>query len=33
MHIHLVTLDESPPAGVDTPQDLERIRSLLAARS
>jgi 3-deoxy-manno-octulosonate cytidylyltransferase (CMP-KDO synthetase) len=33
MHIHLVTLDESPPAGVDTPQDLERIRSLLAART
>jgi 3-deoxy-manno-octulosonate cytidylyltransferase (CMP-KDO synthetase) len=32
MHIHLVTLDEPPPAGVDTPQDLERIRSLLAAK-
>jgi 3-deoxy-manno-octulosonate cytidylyltransferase (CMP-KDO synthetase) len=32
MHIHLVTLDEPPPAGVDTPQDLERIRSLLASQ-
>ena len=32
MHIHLVTLDEPPPAGVDTPQDLERIRSLLASK-
>jgi 3-deoxy-manno-octulosonate cytidylyltransferase (CMP-KDO synthetase) len=26
MHIHLVKLAESPPAGVDTPEDLERIR-------
>ncbi len=26
MHIHLVTLSEPPPAGVDTPEDLERIR-------
>ena len=29
MHIHLVTLSESPPAGVDTPEDLERVRSEL----
>ncbi|HTC38556.1 MAG TPA: 3-deoxy-manno-octulosonate cytidylyltransferase [Steroidobacteraceae bacterium] len=29
MHIHLVTLPESPPAGVDTPEDLERVRSEL----
>jgi 3-deoxy-manno-octulosonate cytidylyltransferase (CMP-KDO synthetase) len=26
MHIQLVTLSESPPAGVDTPEDLERVR-------
>jgi 3-deoxy-manno-octulosonate cytidylyltransferase (CMP-KDO synthetase) len=30
MHIHLVALTEPPPAGVDTPEDLERIRKLLA---
>jgi 3-deoxy-manno-octulosonate cytidylyltransferase (CMP-KDO synthetase) len=29
MHIQLVTLPESPPAGVDTPEDLERVRSEL----
>ena len=29
MHIQLVTLSESPPAGVDTPEDLERARSEL----
>ena len=29
MHIHLVTLSESPPAGIDTPADLERARSQL----
>jgi 3-deoxy-manno-octulosonate cytidylyltransferase (CMP-KDO synthetase) len=29
MHIHLVTLSESPPAGIDTPEDLERARSQL----
>jgi 3-deoxy-manno-octulosonate cytidylyltransferase (CMP-KDO synthetase) len=29
MHIQLVTLAESPPAGVDTPEDLERVRSAL----
>lgn len=31
MRIHLVTLSEAPPAGVDTPEDLERVRALLAA--
>jgi 3-deoxy-manno-octulosonate cytidylyltransferase (CMP-KDO synthetase) len=29
MHIHLVALSEAPPAGVDTPADLERVRSEL----
>jgi 3-deoxy-manno-octulosonate cytidylyltransferase (CMP-KDO synthetase) len=29
MHIHVVTLRESPPAGVDTPEDLERVRAEL----
>jgi 3-deoxy-manno-octulosonate cytidylyltransferase (CMP-KDO synthetase) len=28
MHIHLVPLAVSPPAGVDTPLDLERMRAL-----
>ena len=32
MHIHLVTLAHSPPAGVDTPQDLERVRAALQKR-
>jgi 3-deoxy-manno-octulosonate cytidylyltransferase (CMP-KDO synthetase) len=31
MQIHLVTLAEAPPAGVDTPDDLERVRACLAA--
>jgi 3-deoxy-manno-octulosonate cytidylyltransferase (CMP-KDO synthetase) len=31
MRIHLVALSEVPPAGVDTPQDLERVRAGLAA--
>jgi 3-deoxy-manno-octulosonate cytidylyltransferase (CMP-KDO synthetase) len=31
MRIHLVTLAEAPPAGVDTPEDLERVRACLAA--
>jgi 3-deoxy-manno-octulosonate cytidylyltransferase (CMP-KDO synthetase) len=31
MHIHLVTLAYSPPAGVDTPEDLERARGALTA--
>jgi 3-deoxy-manno-octulosonate cytidylyltransferase (CMP-KDO synthetase) len=30
MRIHLVTLSEAPPAGVDTPEDLERVRACLA---
>jgi 3-deoxy-manno-octulosonate cytidylyltransferase (CMP-KDO synthetase) len=29
MRIHLVTLSEAPPAGVDTPEDLERVRASL----
>jgi 3-deoxy-manno-octulosonate cytidylyltransferase (CMP-KDO synthetase) len=28
MQIHLVELPEAPPAGVDTPEDLERVRSI-----
>jgi 3-deoxy-manno-octulosonate cytidylyltransferase (CMP-KDO synthetase) len=31
MHVHLVTLAYSPPAGVDTPEDLERARGALTA--
>lgn len=31
MRIHLVTLSEPPPPGVDTPDDLERVRALLTA--
>ncbi|HEX9403453.1 MAG TPA: hypothetical protein VF917_03445, partial [Steroidobacteraceae bacterium] len=31
MRIHLVTLSEPPPSGVDTPEDLERVRACLAA--
>jgi 3-deoxy-manno-octulosonate cytidylyltransferase (CMP-KDO synthetase) len=31
MHIHLVTLAHSPPAGVDTPADLDRVRAALTA--
>ena len=29
MHIQLVALSASPPAGIDTPEDLERVRSEL----
>jgi 3-deoxy-manno-octulosonate cytidylyltransferase (CMP-KDO synthetase) len=29
MRIHLITLDQPPPAGVDTAEDLERVRRLL----
>jgi 3-deoxy-manno-octulosonate cytidylyltransferase (CMP-KDO synthetase) len=29
MQIHLVTLAQAPPAGVDTPEDLERVRARL----
>jgi 3-deoxy-manno-octulosonate cytidylyltransferase (CMP-KDO synthetase) len=32
MHIHLMTLPHSPPAGVDTPADLERTRAALQKR-
>jgi 3-deoxy-manno-octulosonate cytidylyltransferase (CMP-KDO synthetase) len=30
MHIHLVPLAQAPPAGVDTPEDLARVRAVLA---
>jgi len=30
MRIHLLALAEAPPAGVDTPEDLERVRACLA---
>jgi 3-deoxy-manno-octulosonate cytidylyltransferase (CMP-KDO synthetase) len=30
MRIHLLALAEAPPAGVDTPADLERVRACLA---
>jgi len=29
MRIHVVVLSEAPPAGVDTPEDLERVRAVL----
>jgi 3-deoxy-manno-octulosonate cytidylyltransferase (CMP-KDO synthetase) len=29
MHIQVVTLEAAPPPGIDTPQDLERVRGLL----
>jgi 3-deoxy-manno-octulosonate cytidylyltransferase (CMP-KDO synthetase) len=32
MRIHVVTLQEAPPAGVDTPEDLEAVRASLGAR-
>lgn len=31
MRIHLVALAEAPPAGVDTPEDLQRVRAALAS--
>jgi 3-deoxy-manno-octulosonate cytidylyltransferase (CMP-KDO synthetase) len=31
MHIHLVSLAQAPPAGIDTPADLERVRAALTA--
>jgi 3-deoxy-manno-octulosonate cytidylyltransferase (CMP-KDO synthetase) len=31
MRIHLVTFPKAPPAGVDTPEDLERVRAALTA--
>jgi 3-deoxy-manno-octulosonate cytidylyltransferase (CMP-KDO synthetase) len=30
MSIHLVVLTQPPPTGVDTPEDLERVRAALA---
>jgi CMP-2-keto-3-deoxyoctulosonic acid synthetase len=33
MRIHVVTLAEAPPAGIDTPQDLERVRAALRGAS
>ena len=30
--IHVADAREIPPAGVDTPEDLQRVRQLLAAR-
>jgi 3-deoxy-manno-octulosonate cytidylyltransferase (CMP-KDO synthetase) len=33
MRIHLATLSHSPPAGVDTPADLERVRAALQRRT
>jgi len=33
MHIHLVALPTVPPSGVDTPEDLERVRAMLEAQS
>ena len=32
MRIHVVALPEAPPAGVDTPEDLEAVRARLGAR-
>ena len=32
MRIHVVALQEAPPAGVDTPEDLEAVRAALRAR-
>jgi 3-deoxy-manno-octulosonate cytidylyltransferase (CMP-KDO synthetase) len=32
MHIHLVALAEAPPAGIDTPADLERVKAELQKR-
>ncbi|MEO7205941.1 MAG: 3-deoxy-manno-octulosonate cytidylyltransferase [Steroidobacteraceae bacterium] len=32
MHIHLVTLSQAPPAGIDTLEDLERVRAELQKR-
>jgi CMP-2-keto-3-deoxyoctulosonic acid synthetase len=30
MRIYLLTLIEAPPGGVDTPEDLERVRASLS---
>jgi 3-deoxy-manno-octulosonate cytidylyltransferase (CMP-KDO synthetase) len=32
MRIHVVALQEAPPAGVDTPEDLEAVRARLRGR-
>jgi 3-deoxy-manno-octulosonate cytidylyltransferase (CMP-KDO synthetase) len=32
MSMHLVTLAQAPPAGVDTPEDLQRVRAGVTAR-
>jgi CMP-2-keto-3-deoxyoctulosonic acid synthetase len=32
MRIHVILLDEAPPAGVDTREDLERVRAGLRDR-
>ena len=32
MHIHVVALSDSPPPGVDTPEDLARVRASLQKR-
>jgi 3-deoxy-manno-octulosonate cytidylyltransferase (CMP-KDO synthetase) len=32
MRIHVLALKEIPPAGIDTPEDLERVRAALLAR-
>jgi 3-deoxy-manno-octulosonate cytidylyltransferase (CMP-KDO synthetase) len=29
MRIHVLALDAAPPAGVDSPEDLERVRAVL----
>ena len=31
MHIHLVALQKSPPPGVDTPEDLDRVQAALTS--
>ncbi|HJL14946.1 MAG TPA: 3-deoxy-manno-octulosonate cytidylyltransferase [Sandaracinaceae bacterium LLY-WYZ-13_1] len=31
--IHVTVLDEAPPPGVDTPEDLARVRQIVAARA
>jgi 3-deoxy-manno-octulosonate cytidylyltransferase (CMP-KDO synthetase) len=33
MKIHLVALTEAPPAGVDTQEDLERVRMAFSNRT
>lgn len=33
LSIHTVEVADAPPAGIDTPEDLERVRRILAARA